>query len=100
MMGLVGMNKEIVKTVVHLKDDKGWEQVLEFDGDKVYGNTYRIRRRSWKKDVPTLIPKFAEKDHPQDHGLVCRDYEFDLVNARWNDVDDKKVEKHLWFEMS
>ena len=94
------MNKEIVKTVVYLKDDKGWEQVLEFEGDKVYGNTYRIRRRSWKKEVPTMIPKFAEVDHPKDVGLVCRDYEFDLVNARWDDVDDKKVEKHLWFEMS
>ncbi len=37
------MSKEIVKTVVHLKDDKGWEQVLEFEGDKEYGHLHSIK---------------------------------------------------------
>ena len=91
----------IEKTIVHLKDDKGWDKIEEMEGDWQCGHTYRMRRRARMSEAPCLITKYADKDYPSSESMICRDYEFEFVKERFEMLDQKgkRVAKHLYFEM-
>jgi hypothetical protein len=91
------MKKRILKkTIVHLRDDKGWEKEEERDGHWECGNTFRIRKYRRQFDIPELLTKNIEFPHLE--SLNSQDYVFELVKCCYEDKDDYFV-KHIYFEM-
>lgn len=90
---------QIVSTVVHLKDLKGWEKVEYVQGN-IERSRWFIRRRMTYRDIPFPITRFQQPDYPEPNALKTMEYEFELVDARMEPVDEKCLEavKHLYFE--
>jgi len=91
------MIKGIEKTIIHLRDDKGWDKIEEIEGDWNCGRTYFVPKRPRLCDAPSLL---SENPEPPSQ-IDPRYYEFEMVKERFEplDLNGKKVAKHLYFEM-
>ena len=98
---VLGMANEIIKTVVHLTDEKGWTKTIDHNGDYYCGRTYRLRRRLRLSQEPIPITFLEKSDHPSIENMGCKDYEFTLVDQLIQRIrkNGKKFAKHLYFEM-
>jgi len=88
------MKKEIIRTVYHFKDDKGWDKEDIVEGDIVPSDVYRIPKCTKLLDKfnflssePPLIPEKIEF------------YEFNLVKESYEHFSMHYYIKHLFYEM-
>lgn len=93
------MNDEIVKTIIHLKDDKGWNNTHEIAGDFHCGTSYFVRKRYRLNEAPLVLTK--NMDYPIPEQLACQDYEFILQKQMYVRIrkNGKKFAKHLYYEI-
>lgn len=80
MDGVEGIR--IIKTVIHLTDDKGWEMIEEVPIDWM-GRKFTVYKKK------SIFAKRYEK---------CNAYEFEWIRTAYEKVDLVFV-KHMWFEM-
>ncbi len=85
-----------MKTFVHLKDDKGWEEVEEREGDWTCGSSYFVPKRVSAYEV---LSHQCDIPHPTEANQKY--YEFEFRRERFEPLDEKgkTVAKHLFFEM-
>lgn len=83
----------IIKTIVHLTDDKGWKKDESFEGEQIFGNIYRVRK--FPKDTISLISENLDVcPHPKD-----LDYEFKLEKDVLEKFSLNYFIKHLFYTM-
>ena len=90
------MIKRIIKTIIHICDDKGWNKTEEIEGDWNCGKSHFIPKRAslvFKSLLPSKEPYIGD--------ILPKHYEFDLVKEYFEmfDEEEKTVVKHLYFEM-
>lgn len=89
------MSREVIRTVYHFKDDKGWEHEKIVEGDIIPARIYRMARRASIMD----FPEFLTNDTPA-KPQPMKYYEFDLCKESFERFSLHYYIKHLFYEMN
>jgi len=74
----------IIKTFIHLRDEKGREKVIEHGGNRDFNGLYMERR------VPDLTKPFGE--------LVPDNHKYKQVKEYFEQIHDEYYFKHTYFQ--
>jgi hypothetical protein len=88
------MSREIIRTVYHFKDDKGWTYEMIAEGDICPHTLYRIPKRASMREAPKLL-----SNDPPSMPMPMKHYEFDLVRESYEHFSLFYYIKHLFYEM-
>lgn len=80
----------IIKTILHLKDEKGWEKEIEKHGD--FTNNFCIIRSFYGSEYYEV----------EDETVVvkpCKDYRFESVKTEYERYSGQYAIKHVYMEM-
>jgi len=87
------MKNEVIVTIFHYKDDKGWEHEKRVEGDIIHHKVYRIPKKSSMGKTSLLnnespeLPKQLEA------------YEFDFIKESFEHFSLNYYIKHFYYEM-
>lgn len=88
------MKRKVIQTIVHLKDDKGWENEILFDGEYICGNIYRITKPN--RDLKMIA---LESIHEPEVQKMIQYYEFNLEKSYFTQFSKGYYIKHIFFQM-
>ncbi len=88
------MGREVIRTVYHFKDDKGWEYEKIVEGDIIPARIYRISAKTSCKDLPVSI------NEPPSSPVASKYYKFDLCKESFEHFSLFYYIKHLFYEMN
>lgn len=88
------MSREVIRTVYHFKDDKGWEHENIVEGDIIAARSYRIPKRASMRDAPELLT-----NEPPAMPQPMKYYVFDLYKESYEHFSLFYYIKHLFYDM-
>ena len=88
------MKHEIIKTIFHFTDDKGWNHQVEHEGNHPYMHTWRIPKRARMCDAPDLL---NTSEPPKMPAMTV--YEFELQRETFEHFALNYYIKHIYYEM-
>jgi len=84
---------EVIVTIFHYKDDKGWEHDKRIEGDIIHHNVYRILKKSGMYNVPLINTEAPQIPSPLEY------YEFDFIKQSFEHFSLHYYIKHFYYEM-
>ena len=88
------MKNEVIKTVLHLTDDKGWTKEQELEGDW-HGRMWIVRKYA-RKDATVPLTKMCYE--PPAECLIRDDIEFEAHRTSYEKIAWHCYLKHVYLE--